>query len=472
MRELVGRRQELARLEAVLEQVRRTGEGRCVLLRGRRRVGKSRLIEAFCEKVGLPYVFMTASRAGTQAELQHLRQAVLESDLPQRDLFEQVTLDGWDGALRLLTQALPESTPAVVVLDEFPYLVQDDPTLEGTLQRVWDRWLGRRPVLLLLVGSDLSMMEALDAYDRPFHQRGVPLVLDPLNPAEVAAMTGLPPAEAFDAHLITGGLPVVCRDWEPGTSPRDFLRSALNSATSSLVVSAERILAAEFPVEAQARAVLASIGSGERTRSGIAHGVPDLSTSTLQRSLDLLQAKRVVAGELPLSTTPSRERRYRVADPYLRFWLRFVGPHLDEIDRARGDRLLQRVDDGWAAWRGRAVEPVVREAVRRLLPVDGLPDAAAVGGYWTRSNDVEVDIVGADRADVARSIAFLGSVKWRDHGPADVRDLADLHLARRRVPGATEETPLLVVSRAGASTAVTGAEGVATLGPADLLEAW
>ena len=470
----VGRDRELAELRAVLRQVAGgTGEGRCVLLRGRRRVGKSRLVEAFCQTAGVPFVYATAARAGTRAELESFREAVLESDLPERSVFEQVALDGWGAALRLLSEALPRSGPSIVVLDEFPYLVQDDPTIEGTLQRVWDRWLGRRPVLLVLVGSDLSMMEALDSYDRPFHQRGLPMVLDPLNPAEVGRMTGLAAPEAFDAYLVTGGLPLVCRDWPAGVRPRDVLAEALASPTSPMVVSAERILAAEFPVEAQARAVLTAIGSGERTRSGIGQRAGGLPAASLSRALELLRAKRVVVGELPLATVPSRERRYRVADPYLRFWLRFVGPYLTEIDRGRADRVLARLEAGWTSWRGRAVEPVAREAVRRLLPLAGVPDASVVGGYWTRNNAVEVDLVGADREPVARTVSFLGSVKWRDGQRADARDLADLLNARDRVPGAGPGTPLLVVSRHGADPGLVGGTGAAAvLDAVDLLAAW
>ncbi len=53
-----------------------------------------------------------------------------------------------------------------------------------------------------------------------------------------------------------------------------------------------------------------------------------------------------------------------------------------------------------------------------------------IGGYWTRSNDVEIDIAGADREPVARQLLFLGSVKWLETGPFDARDL--LALQRHR----------------------------------------
>ncbi len=74
----------------------------------------------------------------------------------------------------------------MVVFDEMPYLARDDHGFEGTLQKAFDRTLSRLPVLLVLIGSDLAMMEALITYGRPFYQRGTEMVVPPLNPPEVA----------------------------------------------------------------------------------------------------------------------------------------------------------------------------------------------------------------------------------------------------------------------------------------------
>jgi DNA-binding transcriptional ArsR family regulator len=119
----------------------------------------------------------------------------------------------------------------------------------------------------------------------------------------------------------------------------------------------------EFPAATQARSVLGTIGAEERTFANIGRKARDLQQMSLSRSLKTLTDKRVVAAERPLSTTLSKETRYRIADPYLRFWLAFLGPFLPEIERGRGDRVMSRIQAGWKSWRGRAVEPVVREAL-------------------------------------------------------------------------------------------------------------
>ena len=468
--EFVGRRRELATLGRILDEVRAAAgssqPGRCLILRGRRRIGKSALVEEFVQRSEVPYVFHTAEIGFGHDPVAEFARDVAVSTLPEAGLFEEAAPGNWAAALRQLAGVLPDDQASVVVLDELPYLMDEAGAFESVLQRAWDRELSRKPVLLLLIGSDLSMMEALTSYGRPFHQRGADMPIGPLNVGDVAAMTGLAAADAFDAELVTGGLPIVCSRWRPGEDLWSFLEHELADPVSPLVASAQLSLAAEFPDQAQARTVLGAIGSGERTFTNIARAAGGISHSTLTRATELLIDKRVVVGELPVSLQPSKERRYRITDPYLRFYFAFLGSHLAEIDRMRSDLTLQRIRQGWTAWRGRAVEPLVRESLMRLLPSRGVPAAPAVGSYWTRSNDVEIDIVGADREPVAKELSFLGSIKWLENAPFDPHDLVALQRHRDRVTDAP--VPLLAVSRSGCSTRQVDA----VFGPEDLLHPW
>lgn len=466
----VGRQPQLARLEALLQQVRTDKDskpGKALLMRGRRRVGKSRLVEEFVDRAGVPHVFFAASGRPVRDELRLFAQEVAASNLPGAALFSGVELAGWDAALRLLATALPDDG-SVVVLDEIPYLVASDESFEGTLQRAFDRELARKRVVLIGIGSDLGMMEALNEYGRPFHQRATEMVVPSLTPSEVGELLDLPAADAFDAHLVTGGLPLICNEWPAGLPLIDYLGQAVTDPTSALLVSGERSLAAEFPSDTQARTVLTAIGSGERTFTNIGRAAGDIPQGSLNRSLTTLVAKRVVARDEPLSTKPgSKDKRYRVADPYLRFWLAFLGPHLGEIERGRGDRVLARIRTSWTSWRGRAIEPVIREALERLAPPvltgeDGVP--GVVGGFWTRTNNPEIDLVVGDRAPVAKRVLALGSIKWLENAPFDRHDLGELHAHRTQLPGAAVDTPLIAVTRAGCSV-----DGVEHFGPDELI---
>jgi AAA+ ATPase superfamily predicted ATPase len=295
----IGRDQQLNVLDGPLLRVTEGGgkPGKALLMRGRRRVGKSRLVEEFLSRAGVPHVYFTASTRSTGEELRLFVEEVRGSSLPGADLFEGVTPTSWDGALRLLGAALPDNGLSVVVIDELPYLTRSDPAFEGTLQKVFDRELSRRRMLFIGVGSDLAMMEALNGHGRPFYQRATEMVVPPLSPAEVAAMLKLDPANAFDAYLVTGGLPLILDEWKAGASLWEYLEDAVASPTSALLVSAERALTAEFPAELQALEVLTAIGSGERTFTNIGRAA-GIAQPSLARALGILKTKRVVAAGL------------------------------------------------------------------------------------------------------------------------------------------------------------------------------
>ncbi len=229
------------------------------------------------------------------------------------------------------------------------------------------------------------------------------------------------------------------------------------------------MLAAEFPTPDTARAAIEAVGHGERSFSGLSNR-SGVSATSLHRALALLRRKRVVDAEDPLSTARGgRATRYRITDPYLRFWLRFVGPAMADIERGRSDLALARTEKGWPSYRGRAIEPLVRQALQRLAPLPGLEAVRDFGGYWTRANDVEVDLVGvADRIQV-RHVAAVGSVKWRDSALFSAADEADLRRAATIVPGADAATSLLAVARTGFAN---GLGEIQRFGPDDLLRAW
>lgn len=257
-----------------------------------------------------------------------------------------------------------------------------------------------------------------------------------------------------------------------GSTSRSKTEYSVCSTETGCTAWARRIVsgpaAAEFPTDAHARAVLGTIGSGERTFTNIGREAGDLNQSTLDRALKLLVAKRIVAADQPLSTKKPADKRYRVADPYLRFWLAFVGPHIAEVERGRGDRVLSRIQTSWLSWRGRAIEPVLLEALDRLaVPVGEGETGGVLGAYWTRSNNPEIDIVIADRAPIATRILALGSIKWLESSPFDAHDYSELLVQRTQLPGAAPGTPLVVVSRSGSSV-----EGVRPIGPEELLSAW
>lgn len=480
MSEFIGRANELALLGKRLERVRTSGSGVALAIRGRRQVGKSRLVQEFCDRAQVPYLYFTATKGASPIEaaaalLDELRDSTLVRD---RELVPQLGTGSWPDVFRVLAGLLPDQ-PSVVVLDELPWLAEQDSVFDGALQTAWDRLLSSRPVLLLLLGSDLHMMERLTAYDRPFYGRADNLVLGPLNPAETGAALGLTGAEALDAHLVSGGLPGILRVWPHGTPALKFLRAECADPASPVFGVPETTLMAEFPSPNTARRVLEAIGAGDRTHANIAStagsregSLPSGTLSPLLRRL--AEEKHVLAVDAPLSTRPGKPSLYRVSDSNLRLYLAVLRTAQEQAQRGRPQVGFGAIQRQWPSWRGRAVEPLVREALELAASAGQLPwpDTEVVGGWWNRQFNPELDLVGADRAPVAGRIDFVGSIKWLE-SEFDSHDLADLQRAAPQVPGFDPtRTGLAVVSLSGISPDVPR-DGVGLMWSGDdVLAAW
>lgn len=428
-------------------------------------------MEEFIQRERPPHVFFSATKGRAPSrELALLAEQVAASNLPVAPTVRAgARFDTWDAALAVIASQAERASPSVVVLDELPHLIEQDPSVEGAIQTAWDRHLRDAPVMLIVIGSDVSMMAALTEHRRPLYGRPTTTIhLLPLSPTEVANMLNLEPAAALDAYLMVGGFPLLAEAWGKAHDVRSFLARELVDPTSPLIVSGERMVTAEFPPHAQPRLVLSAIGAGETTFTSIG-GATGLPRQSLERALDLLvRQKRVVEKMLPMSSKPSRSARYVIADTYLRFWLRFIDDALEEIERGRGRLVVERTLASWPGFRGKAIEPLVREAISRMLPSDRFGAARYVGGYWTRDGTIEVDLVGASKESAPRGVDFVGSIKWRDRSMFDERDLNALLARRSKVPGADERTLLVGVSRSGFR-----ARGLdVALGPKDLIDAW
>lgn len=474
----VGRSHQLAELEKWYSDVAAAGSGLMIATRGRRQVGKSRLYTEFLRRRRLPHLFFTAVKDGTGSmQMQAVQRDARSSapPIPDCDALFAGTPANWTDVFGRLRMSA-EKGPIVVVLDEFPWAVEADPSLEGELQSAWDRHLQHLPVLLVLVGSDISMMERLTLHDRPLYGRAREDRVHPFNPAEVAAAlgTGVSAIAAFDSYLVTGGYPRLVADAQRAGDLRSYVRQGFSDENSDLVVVAQRSLDAEFPPDAQARRVLSAIGGqevGAPTFSSVLGGFDERAGSApgvaITRALRILgEQKGVLSIEVPAGLAlRSKLRRYRVPDPYLRFWFRFVEPYLPHIARGRSDVALDAFDLHWSSWRGRAIEPEVHSALERLAPnTPVLASTTSIGSWWNRDNSVEVDIVAVSR----QQVTAVGTIKWRERKAISSAEVSALAQARNTIPNAAG-ADLIAVCPAGLRPGV-HVDGLFT--PDDLLTAW
>jgi hypothetical protein len=256
-----------------------------------------------------------------------------------------------------------------------------------------------------------------------------------------------------------------------------FLRDECADPASPIFSVPEQSLSAEFATPDLARRVLEAVGGGDRTFANIAATAGGrggaLASGTLSPLLlRLVTDKNVLAIDESLSTRGGKPALYRVADSNMRLYLAILRDAQQQTMRGRPETAVSLVERRWASWRGRAVEPLVREGLELAAAAGELPwpGVQAVGGWWNRRFDPEVDLVGADRSPVAGRIEFAGSIKWVST-PFDRANLAALQHGAAQIPGFEPgRTGLVAVCRSGSELPA----GAVDLfwGPSELLGAW
>ena len=398
-----------------------------VLVVGRRRAGKSFLLTRFVEAVGGLYV--QATRKTEREQLMDVSRALGErfGDAALR----RVALPDWDAVLGYVVERAA-GEPFVLVLDEFPYLADAAPSLPSVLQRWWDHELTDTRVTVVLSGSHVSAMKRLVEADQPLYGRRTARVdiapFDAFNAARFAP--GWSARDKVRLYAVFGGLPGHLALVDSRRSLGENVARHVLDPSGRLYDEAAHAFDAFLGDAAVHYSVVEAIAAGERRWSRITSRVGK-QTSALKRPLDWLLDMEVVERVAPVTEYPRpnpKRVQYRLADPYLAFWHRFVadvkGRGLASLvePEALWERVVEpRLDEAHVA---SVFETVCRQWVARGESADA-PSAplsfapVQVGSWWTGDGGEEVDVVALDGAGGL----LVGECKW---GRADGRDLDTL----------------------------------------------
>lgn len=418
MGRFLNRREELGLLARRWE----LGESQIFLLWGRRRVGKTELVLEFGRDKRTLFFEATS---GTRTD--HL------SDFSER-LAEAtgragLTAPDWRSALDAVADWAEAEGPVLLALDEFQHIARESPEMGGTIN-VWWRERGRdAPVFVVLSGSEIGFFErevvsySASAYGR----RAGQLRLEPFKPKDVGLF--LPDWSAGDrvrAYAVFGGMPYYLAHVRSEASLGANILDLILMRDGLLHEEARLLLDIELPDANTYFSVLRAIAAGQTRVNQIGQRTGIGDTSRVSQMLDRLQRLWLVRKEIPVTVkNPERSRQsfYRLVDPYLRFWFRFVLPAQGRLATAAGakrqleGRVLPELDEFVAA---PGFEEVCQAWLRRET------DAASVGWWWgkvretrgsaLRDIDRELDAVAVDDSG---AVTALGSCKWTDGAMPD-----------------------------------------------------
>jgi len=320
----VGRDRE----QAFLEELHDSGRPELFVLYGRRRVGKTELLQRFCGDHRA--VYFMAAQVRDRDNLKAFRNVVAES--LQDPLAAGVEFPDWSSALGFLAERAGGER-LVVVLDEFPYLCEADKSLPSQVQRFWDMRGKDSPLLLGLCGSQVSFMEREVLAERSplFGRRTAQKRLEPLQPKDTL---GFFPSWTLEdrvlAYAILGGMPAYLRRFDDAKSLRTNVLDEILRPEGYLFDEVQFLLRSELTNTTTYNSILAATARGSKRLNDIALEV-GVDSTTANKYLHVLRELRLVDREVPLSDPdPLRSRRgtYRIADRFLEFHFRHLQPNL------------------------------------------------------------------------------------------------------------------------------------------------
>jgi len=371
-----------------------TRRGGLLVIFGRRRVGKSRLLRHWLTTNGGLY-----SQAIEGPQDMQIRQ-VFEDIKSQ--LGTQIVPKTWPELLEVLSL---QKKPWKLCIDEFPYLTAVDASLPSQLQRWIDQSIPKG-CLLILAGSSTRMMNDLFLNrSAPLYGRAHKLLhVKPMDYAAFCQACGLKPADVatFEKFSLVGGIPKYWEFVEKGADVVALAKSLYFDFAPYMEQEPQRILRDEGVLGTNAVSVLEAVGRGAERPSEIAVRLGTAQTN-LSRLLQQLLDASVLAREMPFgeSVRTTKKILYRIADPTMRFWFRVYSPHQSRWQNYSAEEKLKLIHDH--------ASTVFEDSCRDRY--------AGASRYWEK--DIELDIVAPD-PEKAKGL-LVAEVKWRKLSAAERR---------------------------------------------------
>ena len=403
----IGRQKELERLNKLYQ----AGEFEFVVIYGRRRVGKTALVNEFVKDKDA--IFFTGVETNDKQNLENFSKCVLEHGM---GITADTTFASFQTALEYVF-LLAENKRMVLVMDEYPYVARASQSLASTLQLLIDKYKDRSKLFLILCGSSMSYMEDhVLAYKAPLYgRRTAQFKIQPFDFFETCEyFLKFSDMDKALAYGIVGGTPQYLLMLNDGLSIEENIKNTHLNPNSSIYEEPNNLLKQEVREPAIYNAIISAIASGASKLSEIAGKIGE-DTSVCAMYIKNLITLGIVKKEMPYGEDSTRKTIYSVADNMFRFWYRFVPGNASVISRGAADLAYKRIEPGLLDYMGAVFEEICKQYLwKLLLERKCAVDFTDIGRWWGTNprtrQQVEIDIMGEEDKDTA----LFAECKWRN----------------------------------------------------------
>ena len=400
----IGRNTELK----TLDKLYRSNKFEFAVIYGRRRVGKTALINEFSKDKDT--IFFTGVETNAKQNLENFSRCIMEY---QTGFAVDSSFASFQAALEYVFQ-LAQKKRLVLVIDEYPYVARASKSFASTLQLLIDKNKDSSKLFLILCGSSMSYMEDnVLAYKAPLYgRRTAQLKIQPFDFFESCRyFENFSGEDKALAYGIMGGTPQYLMQLDDRLSIEDNIKNTHLNPASSIFEEPNNLLKQEVREPAIYNAVITAIATGASKMNEIS-GKIDEDTSVCATYIKNLISLGIVKKEMPYGEKSGRKTIYSIEDNMFRFWYRFVPGNTSLISRGAADLAYSRIAPELSAYMGGVFEEICKQYLWRLLLAGKCAVSFTELGRWWGTNpktrtQEEIDIMGTDKDS-----ALFGECKW------------------------------------------------------------
>ena len=401
----IGRERELNALERLYQ----SNKFEFAVIYGRRRVGKTALINKFIDNKNAIYFMGVESNA--KQNLENLSKSIMEyvSGTEIDSIFSS-----FQSALEYVFK-LSEKERIILAIDEYPYVARSSKSLASTLQLLIDKYKDKSKLMLILCGSSMSYMEDhVLAYKAPLYgRRTAQMKLVPFDFEETCRyFKNFSDEDKALIYGVVGGTPQYLLQIDDNLSVEENIKNTFLNPVSFLYEEPINLLKQEVREPAIYTAVIAAIATGASRMSEISGKVGE-DTNVCSMYLKNLINLGIVQKETPYGEKASRKSVYSIEDNMFRFWYRFVFENNSIIARGAADLVYKRIEPQLSDYMGKVFEEICRQYLWKQLLSGNCPvEFASLGRWWGNNpkekRQEEIDIMG----EQDKNTALFAECKW------------------------------------------------------------
>ena len=384
----------------------------CIVIYGRRRVGKTALINEFCKNK--PTVYFSALNASSKENLEELSKAIHLCKVPES--VNAPIYNSYSDAFHEITN-MAKNERLIFVIDEYPYLAKAEKSISSRLQHIIDHVWQNSKLYLILCGSSMSFMEyQVLGYESPLYgRRTAQFKIQALTYKE---MTVFHPNLSLENQAllygITGGIPHYINKLDVDDNVDDALLENLFDTSSYLFEEPENLLKQELREPTLYNSIISAIANGSSRANEIATKV-GMESGACNKYMKVLLDLGILKKETPLTEKQGKKTIYAIGDNFFRFWYRFVPKNMSVISSGKIRQVYEKaIKQYYSDYMGLVFEKMCQEYLLRYA--ENLPIMISEAGQWWGTDakarkEVQIDIVGTP---VDGKEYIIGSCKYKN----------------------------------------------------------